>query len=118
MSLHREETKRLSYEEKQQILNMVETLVAQYPEMQTDVIERCTRGMQRRYETVNEMRCDAETAVVMLMDLVPKSKQTQEKHQYALTLAKRAIVRSGMYGGSVMANNLEAELKAEPERVS
>lgn len=116
--MQREIKQRMSYDEQVQILNMVEALVTQYPEMQTRVIERCTRGMQNRYESVNEMRCDAETAVVMLMDLVPKSKQTQEKHQYALTLAKRAIVRSGMYGGSVMANNLEAELKAEPERVS
>lgn len=116
--MKREIKQRMSYDEQLQILNMVEALVTQYPEMQTRVIERCTRGMQNRYDTVNEMRNDAETAVVMLMDLVPKSKQTQEKHQYALTLAKRAIVRSGSYGGTVMANNLEQELSAEPARVS
>jgi peroxiredoxin len=112
--MQREIKKHMTYDEQMQILNMVEVLVTQYPEMQTRVIERCTRGMQNRYESVNEMRTDAETAVVMLLDLVPKSKQTQEKHQYALTLAKRAVVRSGMFAGSVMANNLEAELKAEP----
>jgi len=116
--MQREIKQRLSYDEQIQILNMVETLVAQYPEMQTRVIERCTRGMQNRYDTVNEMRTDAETAVVMLLDLVPKSKQVAEKHQYALTLAKRAVVRSGMFAGSVMADNLEAELKAEPAHVS
>ena len=112
MSLHREENKRLTYDEQLQILNAVENLVSQYPEMQTRVIERCTRGLMNRYDTVNAMRNDAETAVIMLMDLVPKSKQTQEKHQYALTLAKRAVVRSGSYGGTLMANNLEAELIA------
>lgn len=110
--MQREKTKSMTYDEKQQVLNMVEKVVSLYPEMQTEIIERCTRGMLARYERVNEMRTDAETAVVMLMDLVPKSKVVQEKHQYALTLAKRAIVRSGSYGGTVMSDRLEAELTA------
>lgn len=112
--MKRETVKHMTYDEKQTVLNMVEKVVSMYPEMQTEIIERCTRGMMTRYERVNEMRTDAETAVIMLMDLVPKSKQVAEKHQYALTLAKRAIVRSGSYGGTVMADNLEAELKAVP----
>lgn len=115
--MHREETKRLSYDEQLNILNMVETLVAQFPEMQTRVLERCTRGMQLRYDRVNEMRVDAETAVIMLMDLVPQAKKVSEKNQYAMTLAKRAVVRSGAYGGTGLANRLEQELSAEVARV-
>lgn len=113
MSLHREESKHLTYEEKQRILNMVETLVTQYPEMQTDVIERCTRGMRNRYEAVNEMRVDAESALVMLIDMIPASKQ--QKHPSIMNAAKRACIRSGAYGGTEFAKKLEAEIKEVPD---
>lgn len=98
----------MDYNAKQQFLAYVCEMVEKGEVSVAELVAAGTQALENRYEKVNQMRVDAEFALTMVVDLVPKSKH--EKHVVAMTKAKKVLVRSGSFEGTVLAQQLAQEI--------
>lgn len=76
-----------------------------------DLVEAATRAQEARYEKLNVLRVEAETAAMFLFDLVPVSRH--KKHPVMMNRAKHVLVNTGCFAGSQLCKELEAEIKAK-----
>jgi len=103
----------MSYQERIALLRYVAESVAKDPSLMRDVMSAMTEGLQNKLDQVNQMRVDAEVSVCWLLDKVPKSALTKEPGM--MVKAKKVVVNSGMFSGTVHAQTLAKEIMVGEE---
>uniref|UniRef100_A0AB39CD98 Uncharacterized protein n=1 Tax=Pseudomonas phage HRDY3 TaxID=3236930 RepID=A0AB39CD98_9VIRU len=99
---------RMTHEQRMVFLRYVAECVADDPSLMRDIMGAMTEGLTNKLDQVNQMRVDAEVSVCWLLDKVPKAALAKEP---SMTVkAKKVIVNSGMFSGTVHANVIGAEI--------
>ncbi|AFH14833.1 hypothetical protein LU11_gp302 [Pseudomonas phage Lu11] len=90
------------------LLLMVEKAVQDNPSLLARIVDRATRGLQNKADEHSELRVNAEVALSGIFDLVPAAKL--KANPIVAMKARQALVTSGMFAGTKMADELEAEI--------
>ena len=105
---------KLDYVSKNQFLALVQELVASRHVTVAELVAAGTRALEERCDKINVQRCEAETALLMVIDLVPEAKQ--KKHSAAMIRAKKVLIESGAYSGTVYTDRLKEEIMTKEEK--
>lgn len=98
----------MDFVSKNQFLSLVQELVASRQVTVAELVSAGTRALEERYDEINQKRCEAETALLMVVDLVPEAKQ--KKHPAIMVRAKKVMIESGSYSGTVYTDRLKEEI--------
>ena len=92
--------------DKRDFLDIVQACIKEHPDWLGDVVDAGIRGVHLRLRVEEDMRCRAETAVMMCYDAA-KAKLKG----FARRAVEQTIAFSGSYGGSPLAVELLSKLK-------
>lgn len=98
----------MSYEQTEALLLMVEKAVQEQPNLLARIVDRATKGLQNKADEHSELRVNAEVALSGIFDLVPVAKL--KANPIVAMKARQALVTSGMFAGTKMADQLEEEI--------
>lgn len=101
--------KKLSYTERMVFLETICNMVADDATLMPDIINSLMEGRERAYRQVNELRVNAETSLAFFFSLVPKA--SLDKNPGMAIKAKKTLIDSGMFAGTAMARQLEADVE-------
>ena len=90
--------------DKIEFLWMVKTTLERNPGLMAETVEAIQEGLLSKIETQNQLRVDAETAVMVLSPYIEKLKNEGQKQTCA-----RVVSKSWCLGGTPFAKQLEEE---------
>ncbi len=105
----------MSYEQTEALLLMVEKAVQEQPNLLARIVDRATKGLQNKADKHSELRVNAEVALSGIFDLVPVAKL--KANPIVAMKARQALVTSGMFAGTTMAEQLEEEISNDKKAI-
>jgi len=103
----------MNHEQRMVFLRYVADSVAEDPSLMRDVMSAMTEGLQSKLQQAHQMRVDAEVSVSWLLGVVPKSALDREPGM--AVKAKKVVVNSGMFSGTVHASELAKQIMVGEE---
>jgi hypothetical protein len=102
--------------QKEMFFSYVAETISENPEWMAPLIMHMQGALLRKLDTVNDMRVEAEFALMGIIDLVPKKKL--EDNPAVAVKAKRVLSQCGSFAGTEYAKQLEQEITAGTLRIS